>query len=66
MKNNCQVIATTHSYECIDGALDGITRAGVSDCFKYLRLNNNNGQITAKGFSADALKLALSSNMEVR
>lgn len=26
---NCQIIATTHSYECIDGAIDGAEAANV-------------------------------------
>ena len=60
---NTQVIATTHSYECIQGASDAI---GTDDKFSYVRLDQIDEQIVAKCMSAEQLKLALDSEMEVR
>lgn len=60
---NTQVIATTHSYECIQGASDAI---GTDDRFSYVRLDQIDEQIVAKCMSAEQLKLALDSEMEVR
>ena len=60
---NTQVIATTHSYECIQGASYAI---GTDDRFGYVRLDQINEQIIAKCMSAEQLKLALDSEMEVR
>ena len=60
---NTQVIATTHSYECIQGASDAI---GIDSRFGYVRLDSINDQIVAKCMNAEQLKMALDSALEVR
>lgn len=60
---NTQVIATTHSYECIQGASEAI---GTDDRFGYVRLDQINEQIVAKYMSAEQLKMAMDSELEVR
>ena len=62
-ESSTQVIATTHSYECIQGASDAI---GTDSRFGYVRLDRVNDQIVAKCMSAEQLKLALDATMEVR
>jgi len=61
---NCQVIATTHSYENIMGAIDG-----TQDCpedFSFYRLGYGKEGLQSYRFSYDLLKSALRSDMEVR
>ena len=61
---NCQVIATTHSYENIMGAIEG-----VKDCpedFSYYRIGYDKDELRSYRSSYDLLKSALNSDMEVR
>ena len=61
---NCQVIATTHSYENIAGAVEGTI-----DCpedFSFYRLGYDKEGLKAFRSSYDLLKSALHSDMEVR
>ena len=61
---NCQVIATTHSYENIMGAIEG-----VKDCpedFSYYRIGYEKDELRSYRSSYDLLKSALNSDMEVR
>ena len=62
----CQIIATTHSYECISGALDGVKNAELENDFLYVRLDKNGNNITPKTFSYDSLERALDTDWEVR
>ncbi len=64
-KNNCQVIATTHSYECIKAANDGISAENTED-FKYIRLDRTNNKIQPKYFNHNTLLTAIQNNWEVR
>ena len=64
---NCQIIATTHSYECIVSAMEGVEGACMQDSFLFTRLDKSEeGQIAAKSFSHKMLKSAVSSDWEVR
>lgn len=65
---NCQVIATTHSYECLQAATEGTTRAGLADDFSYIRLDRipKDNEIVAKVYSNDVLTAALGRGWEVR
>lgn len=66
-ENHCQIIATTHSYECIAGAVEGVTMADMSDEFVYYRIAEEpNEHNKAYRFSMDMLQQAISSEMEVR
>ena len=61
---NCQIIATTHSYESIVGAIEG-----VKDCpedFSYFRIGREKNGLKAFRSSYDLLKSAIRSDMEVR
>lgn len=61
--SNVQVIATTHSYECIKGASDAMSE---TEDFGYIRLDNVSGNIVAKSMSNEQLKIAIESDLEVR
>lgn len=65
-KYACQIIATTHSYECIVGAIDGIESAGRKHEFCYFRLNRNGTQNRAYRYSDELLRIAIAEDMEVR
>ena len=61
---NCQVIATTHSYENIIGAVEGAK--DYPEDFSYYRLGYDKEGLKAFRSSYDLLKSALRSDMEVR
>jgi AAA15 family ATPase/GTPase len=67
-QENCQVIATTHSYECIEGALEGIKQVNLpEDKFALVRLDKNDDNIILpKTFTSSMLENAIDSNWEVR
>ena len=61
---NCQVVATTHSYENILAAVEGI-----KDCaedFAYYRLGYDDRELKSYRYNYDLLKSAFRSNMEIR
>ena len=62
-ETNCQVIATTHSMECIAGAYEGLKNTDRN--FSYFRLEKGNG-FSAKKFSFEMLDYAVNADMEVR
>lgn len=64
-KTGSQIIATTHSYECIAAATEGTTRIDPS-LLAYVRLGEENGTIIPYIFPEDDLAFALKSEMEVR
>lgn len=64
--NSCQIIAATHSYECIAGAVDGVKKAGESSAFCYYRLDKNNTGSHVYRYSDDLLQMAVETDMEVR
>jgi len=61
---NCQVIATTHSHECLEGAHKGLAKR--PDDLRYIRLDREGDVITAKTSNYDMLSSAIRHNMEVR
>lgn len=61
--SDAQVIATTHSYECIKGASEAMKE---NKDFGYIRLDNVSDNIIAKSMSSKQLKMAIESNLEVR
>lgn len=65
-KSNCQVIATTHSYECVAGAVEGIEKADRKDNFCFFRLAQEKNGRRAYRFSPDVIRTALDAEMEVR
>lgn len=66
LQNNCQVIATTHSYECIVGAVDGIKQADASDRFCYFRIDRQDDMTVAYRYSDELLRTAIDASLEVR
>lgn len=65
-ENGCQIIASTHSYECIVGAVDGINQAGKNSAFCFYRLGKNNTGSHVYRYSDDLLQTAVAADMEVR
>lgn len=65
-KYACQIIATTHSYECIVGAIDGIESADRKHEFCYFRLNKKGTQNRTYRYSDELLRIAIAEDMEVR
>lgn len=65
-KSNTQIIATSHSYECIAHAIEGISEAGMLDDFSLHRLERNRDKNHAIQYSGELLKSAVDSSMEVR
>jgi len=61
---DCQVIATTHSYECLEAAHKGLAKW--AEDFRYIRLDRSDDTITGKLSDYDMLTAALANNMEVR
>lgn len=61
----CQVIGTTHSYECLEAAYQGIS-GDLRDDFGYIRIDRTDDKTTAKCFDYDLLKVAIDAKMEVR
>ncbi len=62
-ETNCQVIATTHSYEMIAGTKDNISN---TDDFAYYRLGKSKEELKAFRYDYSLLDSALSAEMEVR
>lgn len=63
-KYNCQIIATTHSYECITAAHEGLSKH--PDDFRFIRLNREDDNVTAKLFNYNMVDKAIRSNMDIR
>ncbi|GHV72975.1 hypothetical protein AGMMS49940_02770 [Spirochaetia bacterium] len=63
--NNCQIIATTHSYETIEAFYDATNENDYDDA-AYIRLEKQDNEVTAHYFDLDSLCRTLSSNWDVR
>jgi hypothetical protein len=63
-ETGCQVIATTHSYECISGA--AILAKAHTELFRFVRLDHTASGVAAKNFENDSFEYAIDSGMEVR
>jgi len=63
---NCQIIATTHSYECLQAAHEGSSKAQAEEDFSYIRLETHENNIIAKRFSHAVLGAALEHGWEIR
>lgn len=61
---NCQVFATTHSYECIQGAVPLVT--GKDETFRFIRLERIDSEIKPHPFDSDSFDYAVSNDWEVR
>lgn len=63
---NCQIIATTHSYECLQAAHTGVAQANMSRDFRYIRLDRHEQDIVAKTYTHEVLGAAFARGWEVR
>lgn len=66
VENDCQIIANTHSWDMLQGAMDGLKSIEQDKDLSYIRLDRNSHEIKAHIFSSDLLDYALSSEVEVR
>jgi hypothetical protein len=62
---DCQIVGTTHSYECLQAAFRGFSGEMEQD-FSYIRIDKIEGNTVAKSFDFELLRTAIASNMEVR
>lgn len=64
---DCQIIATTQSYELLEAAIRGLENSEYRDDFKYIRIERNeDNKLSSKGFDFEVLKSAIESKLEVR
>ena len=63
---NCQIFASTHSYECLQAAYNGIAQADMAREFRYIRLERDKQETVAKTYTHDLLGAALSRGWEIR
>jgi len=64
-KYRCQVFATTHSYECIEAANEGL-RGLLKPDFTYVLLDKTDRGIVPKCYPYDVLDAALEAHLEIR
>ena len=62
---NCQIIATTHSYECLRAALEGMEGEYASD-LTYIRLDRRENCVRPVRFDYELLETASEMRLEVR
>jgi AAA15 family ATPase/GTPase len=62
---NCQIIATSHSYECIKSSVIDIN-PDYDELFNYIRLNKVENEIKPVYFTAETLKGAINKEFEIR
>ena len=63
---NCQIITTSHSYECIQAAAEGIPPL-TPDVFTYIRLQESrDGTITHTAYPFDTFRTAIENGFEIR
>jgi predicted ATP-dependent endonuclease of OLD family len=64
-KFNCQIVASTHSYECLTAAQSGLNGDYEND-FTFVRLDRHKNKVTAKSLDYALFTAALESNVELR
>jgi hypothetical protein len=66
-ETGCQVFSTTHSYECVDGAVESLgTQDGEEEQLAVIRLSYEHGEAIPFLFDDDSLQYAISKDIEVR
>ncbi len=66
VENNCQLIINTHSWDLLNGAVQGLENNNLADKLSYVRLDNQNNIIKAHIFDSSLIEFAVKSEMEVR
>lgn len=64
-KYNCQLIATTHSYEMVNSLVEGLSSQDLSDV-TYIRLDKEGDKIKPKIYQSNMLIAALEREWEIR
>lgn len=64
-KYNCQIFATTHSYECLEAAVNGIVPE-LRDEFRYIRLERNDDKLLSQTYLFEELSASIEHGWEVR
>ena len=64
--SGCQVIASTHSYECVQNAVSGIDAANMESNFCLYRVERKDGENRAFRYDGELAHSAVDANMEVR
>ncbi len=62
---NCQIISTTHSYECMQAITEGL-EDDEKDDFLYVRLDKKDEAISAKNYPYPLFESAILNNWEIR
>ena len=62
---NCQVFATTHSYECMEAVTINLDE-NLQDCFRYIRLDREDEKILSYVFDFEETKIAIDNKWEIR
>jgi len=62
---NCQLVATTHSYSCIEAATEGLS-GDLAEDLSYIRLDRSAGQVVAKTYDRSTLDTAIVNGFELR
>lgn len=65
-KLNVQVFASTHSDDCIAAFENALNHSNDQQQGKLIRLTTKNGKVQAVDFDANALKIAVNNDIEVR
>lgn len=63
---NCQIFVVTHSRECINAALEGISKGSRVEDFQYSRLERDDSGISAVTYSGDEVRESLNADWEIR
>jgi predicted ATPase len=65
-ETGCQVVATSHSYECIKGAKCLALNKDKPDLFRFIRLDRIDDTIVPKIFDNEAFEYSINNEWEVR
>lgn len=66
IEHGCQIIANTHSWDLLQGAVDALRTSGHLEKMAYIRLDKRNENIKAHYFDSEMIEFALNAEMEVR
>lgn len=61
---DCQILATTHSHECLRAAYEALS--DMRNDFRYIRLDRQGDKIQAKVSNYEMIGAAIQTNLEVR
>jgi|GEM_PF-5803533 len=64
--NNSQVFATTHSWDCVSAFQQALHEVTDPSTGRVIRLDRTDGPITAVGYAAHELDIAIKQGIEVR